>query len=161
MSTAERATTTMDDDARARVAAVEERVAAAIGAGDAAGAAACYADDAVLLLPRQAPIEGPAAIERHYREVFARWRLEVASTTRDTRIDGDLAALSGDVVQRLGPKGGPLRHTQELRHLLVLERRDGAWKIVRDMVQEAKDHDRSNLVRRIVHRVLGRWSSGG
>lgn len=123
-----------------RVEAAEAKLSAAMGSGDARAVAASYADDGVLLLPGRPALEGRAAIEEHFRQVFGSWQITIESETEGVMVDGDLATLRGAVVQRVRRRRWPrIAGSMALRHLLVL-RRDGAgdWAVAWDTVQQGE-----------------------
>ena len=130
-----------DGNDAAAVEAAERSLAADLGRGDAAAVASHYAEDGVLLLPGRAPLEGRAAIEEHFRAVFAGWELAMEeSRTAEVLVEGGFASLRGSVVQRARRKSWPrMASTLRLRHLLVLRRgAGGEWEVVWDTVQAAE-----------------------
>lgn len=81
------------ESARAR--ATLERLIEADNASDLPAVVACFAEDAVLLPPAREPIRGRAAIEAHYRALFARERLVVQLNIEETALSRDDATLRG------------------------------------------------------------------
>ena len=131
-----------DGNDAAAVEAAERALAADLERGDAALVASHYTEDGVLLLPGRAPLTGRAAIEAHFRTVFAGWELAMEdSRTAEVLVEGDFASLRGSVVQRARRKTWPrVGAALRLRHLLVLRRvAGGEWKVVWDTVQAAED----------------------
>lgn len=121
------------------VAKVADAFAAAMNAGDAAAAAAVFAEDGVEMPPDRPAIRGRAAIEQYYREVFAgpvklsAFRL----THREGKVAGDVAYLSGDSkVTVTLPGAVPLE--QSGKYLVVLKRSGGKW-LVADAIHNADE----------------------
>ncbi len=112
------------------VAKVADAFASAMNAGDAAAAAAVFAEDGVEMPPDRPAIRGRAAIERYYREMFAgpvklsAFRL----THREGNVAGDVAYLAGDSSVMVTPPGAPPAE-QSGKYLVVLKRIDGRWKV--------------------------------
>jgi ketosteroid isomerase-like protein len=109
--------------ARARAAFV-----AALAAGDAASASAAYSDDARLLPPATAPIQGRAAIERF-------WRAGVDSGIAEVELDAQefggrdgIAFELGRYALHVRPPGGAAV-VDRGTYVLVHERQDdGTWR---------------------------------
>jgi uncharacterized protein (TIGR02246 family) len=119
------------------VAKVADAFDAAMNAGDAAAAAAVFAEDGVEMPPDRPAIRGRAAIEQYYREMFAgpvklsAFRL----THREGQVAGEVAYLSGDLKVTVTPPGaGPLE--QAGKYLVVLKRSGGKW-LVADAIHNA------------------------
>ena len=111
--------------------------AAALASGDAAAAAALYADDATLVAPASAVLHGRRAIE-------AFWRTGVQTGIVDVRLDvhqldrrGDVAFEVGAYALHLTPEdGSPV--VDRGRYLIVHHvERDGQWRRVAEMFSPA------------------------
>jgi len=107
------------------------RFEALFNAGDAAGMAAFYAEDARLLAEHADLIQGRDAIERFWREAISRARS--ASAVRTIRLDevvssGDLGYALGTVAVRI-PSGRELTTT----YATIWQRdADGGWRLAVD-----------------------------
>jgi uncharacterized protein (TIGR02246 family) len=102
--------------------------AAALNAKDAAAAAACYAENAVLVPPGQPLVRGRAAIEAYWKgfleEAGGR---DVSVGTIDAKSSGDLGYEIGSFALTVdGPDGQPVTHRG--RFIELLEKGpDGRW----------------------------------
>jgi uncharacterized protein (TIGR02246 family) len=112
------------------VANVADAFASAMNAGDAAAAAAVFAEDGVEMPPDRPAIRGRAAIERYYREIFAGpVKLSAFQLAhREGRVAGDVAYLTGDSRVTVAPPGAPPAE-QSGKYVVVLKRIDGRWKV--------------------------------
>jgi uncharacterized protein (TIGR02246 family) len=108
---------------------VAEAYAAAMLAGDAAAAAAVYAEDAIEMPPGHPAVRGRAAIEAYYRGMFSGCRFtEFTLQTEQTRVSGDVGYAVGLSRVSLTPAGGPPVH-EAGKYLVVLKRSGGSWKV--------------------------------
>ena len=116
---------------------VASAFAAAMNAGDAAAAAAVFAEDGAEMPPDRPAIRGRAAIEQYYREVFSgpvklsAFRL----THRDSQVAGDVAYVSGVSTVTVTPPGAPPAE-QTGKYVVVLRRVGGRW-LVADAIHNA------------------------
>ncbi|MCM3875155.1 MAG: SgcJ/EcaC family oxidoreductase [Thermoanaerobaculia bacterium] len=113
--------------------AVDAAFVKAFLAGDAAAAAACYADNAVLVLPGSPAIKGGKAIA----EAIAQFLSDVKVTEfvlMDThyRTAGRLSAGWGHFKMTTVPKAGGAAHTDTGTFCDVASEKDGVWKYVSD-----------------------------
>lgn len=124
---------------RAALDAANTRWQAAVRAGNAAGFANEFADDAVFLVPAAPAAKGRAAIERSTREWLAAVKVDSVRLARsDLRLTGDIAIEVGVVRTYTTPKGGGKSTGVTANYLTVWQRQaSGAWKIVRDMTSPA------------------------
>jgi uncharacterized protein (TIGR02246 family) len=101
-------------------------------AGDGAGVAALYAEDAVLMAPGAPSARGKASISEYYAKdapAFAAAGLTVADApTSDVAQSGDLAWQSGTYTNT--DKSGTT--VDAGKFLTVFQRKDGKWMIIRD-----------------------------
>lgn len=102
---------------------------AADNRGDVEAVVASYAEDAVLLPPRGALVEGVKNIRPRYEALFAASRLEVRMEVESIEVKGELAFSLGFTRGRTVPKdGSPPREISD-RYLMVLRRgAGGEWK---------------------------------
>ena len=100
--------------------------------GDAAGVAALYADDAVLMAPNVPAARGMVAIRDYYSkaapEAQASGLTAVEGPAGDIGISGDLAWQS--TTYTVTDKSGATVESGKV--LTVLQRRGGKWMIIRD-----------------------------
>lgn len=101
----------------------------AVLAGDATAVAAMYVDDAIELPPGDAPVEGRAAIERHYRTLFE-GPVKVTAFTFShlaSTAEGNVAYDAGTYERSiLLPSGQTVSCTG--KYLVVLRRVENQWK---------------------------------
>jgi uncharacterized protein (TIGR02246 family) len=118
---------------RAAIEANNARLIAAFVAGDAAGAAALFADDAVLLLPGIDAIEGRAAIEQALAGAFGavRYRSIVADID-EVQFFGDYALERGTTVMTY--EAGGQTFVDRGKYMVAWTRGPGGeWLIHRDV----------------------------
>jgi uncharacterized protein (TIGR02246 family) len=122
------------DTANAAAAVAKVREAWADGAHnkDAAGVAAMYTDDAVLVGSEQPLTSGRSAIQAALEKQFPiSHGLQINSENTD--VSGDLAYDFGTYAQEVQPPGGKMTVVGGA-YLVVLKRQaNGSWKIVRHM----------------------------
>jgi uncharacterized protein (TIGR02246 family) len=98
-------------------------------AGDAAGVASLYSDDAMYMLPNELAVQGRMAIEQRLSSMMEQL------TSRSIEIAGDITEVSGDLAYGTGMykmsgevMGEPLE--DEGKYLVVMKKQaDGSWKI--------------------------------
>jgi len=104
--------------------------AAAWNAGNAAGIAAIYADDAMLLPPEGDAVQGKAAIEAFWQGAMdALPGVTVTLETRELHNLGDVAVEVGSFTDT----GADGAHVDHGKYLVVWMLKDGKWKMVRDI----------------------------
>lgn len=106
---------------------------AALGAGDAATAAAIYADDATLLAPAADVLYGRSAIERFWQTGVETGIETVELAVLELRRRGDVAFEVGEYALHLAPESGaPI--VDRGRYLIVHRvEPDGAWRRAAEM----------------------------
>ena len=117
--------------------ALGDEMTAAFNSNDAAAVAAAYADDAVMMDPNQAAIEGKQAIQAAYEarskeNASESVTLAFAFTPREIQVAGDWAYDRGNYTVTVTPKSGkPMERSN--KYLTIYKRQsDGSWKIYRD-----------------------------
>jgi uncharacterized protein (TIGR02246 family) len=109
---------------------LENQLAAALTAGDAAAAAAIYAEDALLMPPDAAPVKGRAGIEQFWKGMA-----EAAGNVRLTTVEA--RPLGSEAVAEVGTWAATLKgdKPKELAgKYLILWRKAGAdWRIAVDI----------------------------
>jgi uncharacterized protein (TIGR02246 family) len=113
--------------------ALRARFAAAYSAKDAAAVSSFYEDDAILMLPNQAAIEGRPRIRTMFEAAFKQTTATIVHTPVETEVAGDWAYERGNVVITTTPKSGqPAK--ESIKYLVLFKRQpDGAWKVHRDI----------------------------
>jgi uncharacterized protein (TIGR02246 family) len=119
-------------DGTADTAALEAATQAwadAFNARDADAMAALTTEDVVLLPPNAEPVRGREAVHATWRLATAKARTQIAVTTEETVIAGDVAWQMGVFAYSL-PSGAVVSRGKFLE---IWKRVDGQWKIHRDM----------------------------
>ncbi|MCL5743720.1 MAG: SgcJ/EcaC family oxidoreductase [Acidobacteria bacterium] len=117
--------------------ALRDKVTAAFNSNDAAALAADYADDAIMMNPNQAAVEGKPAIQAAYEAMFkenaGKIAVTLVNTPLETQLAGDWAYDRGSATSTITPKTGkPVE--QSGKYLVILKRQtDGSWKIYREI----------------------------
>jgi uncharacterized protein (TIGR02246 family) len=111
----------------------QNRLADAVSARDPQGAASLYADDARLI-----PQGAPACADRSAIAAFFAGAFEngiVGATFTTDEVDGDdmQAVETGRYALYAAPPGGDRVLAAEGRYLVAWRKRDGEWRIFRDM----------------------------
>ncbi len=103
-------------------------------AGDAAGLASLYTNDAVLMPPNESAVTGNQAIESWFQTTFDQFTIEFTLASDELEVVGDLAFDGGSYMIALTPKadGEPMEETG--KYIIILRKQvDGSWKLVRDI----------------------------
>ena len=121
----------------AAIKALGDQFTAAFNSGDAAAMAAAYADDAIMMDPNQAAIEGKQAIQAAYearsKESAGKVAFTATFTPLETQVAGDWAYDRGNYTVTITPKSGkPME--ESAKYLFIVKRQpDGAWRVYRDI----------------------------
>jgi len=120
--------------ARAAIDAANARFRDAMTRGDAAGAAANYAEDAMIMMSNEAAWQGRAGITAGLGGMLGQMTVkEFSNKTTDVMVSQDLAVETGTFGWTLQPKEGK-EITDKGKYVTVWRRQaDGEWKIVRDI----------------------------
>ena len=120
--------------ARAAIEAIDVKFAAAMMKGDAAGAAAVYASDAILMLPDEPMMKGSAAISAGIAAMLKEDTIKSFTTkVLDVTLAGDYAIETGTFEMTTQPAKGPAE-TDKGQYVTVWKKQaGGGWKIVRDI----------------------------
>jgi uncharacterized protein (TIGR02246 family) len=116
----------------ARIDELRQQFNLAYNAGDAAGLARLFAEDAVLMPPGTAAIVGRSAIQARYAAQFANVQSIFTLNPGKISVSGDLAWLRGEY-QRIDTTNtrGPFTTTTG-KYLMTFIRERGDWKITTD-----------------------------
>ena len=113
---------------------IRNKYIAAFNAGDAAGVAAVFAEDAVSMPDHHGALEGKAAIETYMRETFAQFTPNITITPGQTEVMGDVAHEHGTFTTTMTPKAGGNAMTDSGKYLVILKRgSDGRWLVHHDI----------------------------
>jgi uncharacterized protein (TIGR02246 family) len=119
----------------AAIRATDSAFATAMGAGNAAGAAAIYLPDAHVLPPDAPPVEGREAIQQFIAGLLGTYHVTITASADEIEGRGDMAYARGHYSMEGTPKAPgapPLR--EEGKFLEVLRRQpDGSWRYAADM----------------------------
>ena len=102
-------------------------LAAAINAGDAAGAAALYTADGAVLPPGAPAQTGRAAVQAFWQAAIDSGVTDVALTTLEVFEDGAAATEIGALSLTAGGASHTGKYVVHWRH------EDGAWRLARDI----------------------------
>ena len=120
----------IDPDVKAAVL----EVAAAINAGDADRLAESYSEQALRLPPDRAPLSGKDAIRENLAQLFADFDVGLEFESMGAQVRSDLAVVwvypFNLAVQ---PKDGSAGIVDHGKWVVVLNKQDGAWKVISDI----------------------------
>jgi uncharacterized protein (TIGR02246 family) len=126
---------TRQPSARQAIQAAVGRYVAASNRGDVETLTSLYAEDAVLLPPDHAPIEGRKAIEEFWRQ----------GTDQGLRVTTLRLEVAGDIGYLIGRYNLPATAKEEAdsgKYVMCLKRqRDGAWKLTADIWNSSNNGD--------------------
>jgi uncharacterized protein (TIGR02246 family) len=114
---------------RAAIEAVNGQFQDAFAAGDAAAVAALYTADGQVLPPNAPAVTGTDALRGYWQGAMDAGIRSVALSTREMEIFGDTAIELGGYT--VAVEGGQV--VDEGSFLVVWKRRDGAWRLHRDI----------------------------
>jgi uncharacterized protein (TIGR02246 family) len=122
---------TMD---RTMIDAVRDRFLGAYNAGDATALATCCSQDAVQLPPNEPAVRGREAIRARYQAQFDHFACQLAVTTEELKITGDLSFAWGFYGIKLTPTDGGSPVQDKGKYLAIFKRdEDDSWKFSCDM----------------------------
>lgn len=116
-------------DVTAEIAAANETFMAAFSAGDAAGVAAMYTDDAVLYPPNSEALVGPEAIVGFFQGAMDAGIVRAILETTEALGMGDMAVEVGKVTL-LGADGGTIDRAS---FMVLWKRTADGWRLHRDI----------------------------
>jgi uncharacterized protein (TIGR02246 family) len=120
-----------DPAAERAVRAVADGIVAADNARDLEGVMASYAEDAILMPPGEAPVQGRAAIRPRYEALFRDFDPAIEPHVEEVCVSGGVAWVRGRNGGRLVPRGGDgtARELDDVYLMLLARGDDGAWRI--------------------------------
>jgi uncharacterized protein (TIGR02246 family) len=116
-------------DAKKGIEAGNKAFGAAIAAGNAAGVAALYTDDAVAMPPNGEAVTGRPAIEKAFQGMIASGVKEVVLTAKEVEAHGDTATEVG----AYSVKDAAGKELDRGKYIVVWKRVQGQWKLHRDI----------------------------
>ncbi len=116
-------------DTQAAIAGAIEAWESAWNAGDGAGIAALYADDAMLLPPGGEPVEGREAIQAFLQSAIDEAGVQTALKTRELESYGDVAIEVGSYVDT----GADGAHVDHGKYMAWWKKVDGSWRLFREI----------------------------
>jgi uncharacterized protein (TIGR02246 family) len=116
-------------DARAAIDASNAKFSAAVAAGKAADIAALYAADAIALPPNSDVVRGQQAIQKYWQGTLDSGVKEIALTTTDLEVTGDMAVETGTATV----KDAAGKVLDRGKYLVVWKQAGGQWKLYRDI----------------------------
>ena len=130
----------LQPNARQAIQAAVGRYVDASNQGDVETLTSLYADDAVLLPPDHAPIEGRKAIEEFWRQ----------GTDQGLRVTTLRLEVAGDVGYLIGRYNLPATAKEQAdsgKYVMCLkQQRDGAWKLTADIWNSSNNEDEDSEV---------------
>jgi uncharacterized protein (TIGR02246 family) len=119
--------------ARDSIEATLKRLTESLNGGDAAGVAAHYTEDAALLPPDAARIDGRAGIQGAWQALIDSDIREITLTTQEVDVFGEVANEVG-IISATGPGGDGGREQLVGKYVAVWKHgRDGTWRMHRDI----------------------------
>jgi len=126
------------DSARTAIEAANARMVAHIAAGHADSGTMNYAEDAVMLMAGEPPLQGRAAIQAKFAEWLAlgSWQMQVTTTRVDA--NGPMAVELGTNVMSFtpgpsAPRGMAAMFPDTVRYVTYWKKTGGNWQIVADI----------------------------
>ena len=121
----------MNKQVRAEIEAVNKNFIAALNQGDAAGIAALYTEDAILLPPNSEMLEGREAAQAFWQGGIDMGIKEGKLETVIVEAQENAAYEVGKYTLVIQPPGGPTI-TDKGKYLVVWKRQEGSWKLHAD-----------------------------
>ena len=119
--------------AREDIEAAMVTFAAAFNGGDGAGVAALYTEDAALLPPGEARVDGRAAVEAYWQGAIDAGLTDIALTPVEVEEDGALAYELGAFSLAV-PGENDTKATVTGKYIVVWKKgSDGTWRLHRDI----------------------------
>ena len=116
-------------DAKKAIDAANKTWGAAIAAGNAAGVAALYTDDALVMPPNGEAVSGRPAIEKAFQGMIASGVKQATLTAKEVEAHGDTATEVG----AYSIMDGAGKEIDRGKYIVVWKRVQGQWKLHRDI----------------------------
>lgn len=118
----------------AAIRAVSDARAEAFRRGDAAGIAAHFTDEGLLMAPGSPTQRGREAVRAYYQSIFDAYEADLESGYDEVEVSGDLAFGRGFAKVTLKPRAGGATAVSTAKYLNILRRQpDGTWKTTHDI----------------------------
>jgi uncharacterized protein (TIGR02246 family) len=129
LGTAATAATAQSSGARAAIEAASTQWSAAFKAGDAAGIAALYTEDAIAFPPNSQPVRGRAAIQKMWQDAINSGVKEATLKTTEVEEAGAMAYETGTAVI----KDAAGKVLDEAKYVVIWKQVGGKWMLHRDI----------------------------
>jgi uncharacterized protein (TIGR02246 family) len=128
------ATHPIPKDEKAVITAISASRAQAFNAGDAAGIAVHFTEDAILMAPGKPATTGRAAVQAYYQAIFDEYNTRLESHYDEVYVSDSLAYGRGSAKVTLLPKKGGEALVSTAKYLNILQKQaDGSWKTTHDI----------------------------
>jgi uncharacterized protein (TIGR02246 family) len=128
------ATHPVPKDEKAVITAISASRAQAFNAGDAAGIAVHFTEDAILMAPGKPATTGRAAVQAYYQAIFDEYNTRLESHYDEVYVSDSLAYGRGSAKVTLLPKKGGEALVSTAKYLNILQKQaDGSWKTTHDI----------------------------
>jgi uncharacterized protein (TIGR02246 family) len=114
---------------KAAIDAANKKFGAAVTAGNAAGVAGLYTDDAMVLPPNGETVTGRPAIEKLFQALVAAGIKEITLTAKEVESHGDAATEIG----MYSVKDGTGKEIDRGKYMVSWKKVQGQWKLHRDI----------------------------
>jgi len=115
--------------AKAAIDAANKKFGAAVAAGNAAGVAALYTDDATVLPPNGETVRGRPAIEKLFQAMIAAGIKQATLTAEEVEPHGDTATEIG----AYSVKDAAGKELDRGKYVVIWKRLKGDWRLHRDI----------------------------
>jgi uncharacterized protein (TIGR02246 family) len=110
-----------------QIKALDSGVADGVNAGDATAVASYYAEDAAILPPGAARMDGREAIQGY-------WQAGIDGGLSDVSIIGETVEITGDTSITVGNLSGKMGDANLAgKYIVIAKKTNGGWKIHRDI----------------------------
>ena len=118
----------------AAITAVSKARADAFNQGNAAGIAAHFAEDALLMAPDKPTLTGKAAVQDYYQHIFDEYQTALKSDYLEVKVSGNLGYGRGFAEVALIPKRGGQALKSTTKYINIMKREaDGRWVTTHDI----------------------------
>lgn len=118
----------------AAITAASKARADAFNQGNAAGIAAHFTEDGLLMVPDQPTRKGKAAVQSYYQHIFDEYETRLKSCYDEVKVSADLAFGRGFAEVTLIPKRGGDARSSTAKYINIMKREaDGSWKTTHDI----------------------------
>jgi uncharacterized protein (TIGR02246 family) len=120
------------DDLKDAIDAGNQTFVTAYNQGDSAGIGARYTEDAQLLPPGEAIVQGRSAIASYWQGLIDAGLKDLTLNATEVSSDGDMAVEVGQYTIKLPPQNGATA-VDKGKYLIVYKKVGGDWLLHRDM----------------------------